>query len=63
MAMCQIINCYSKEEIHIENGMIDIDTGAGHNMYLTLVDLTNACSYSVNVSHKDGTIRKRHLML
>ena len=32
-------------------------------MYLTLVDLTNACSYSVNVSHKDGTIRKRHLML
>lgn len=54
---------YSKEKIHIENGMIDIDTGAGHNMYLTLVDLTNACSYSVNVSHKDGTIRKRHLML
>ena len=33
-----------------EKNILDIDTGAGHNKFLSLIDLTNAYQYSVKVT-------------
>ena len=48
---------YKKDHIHIEHNIIDIDTGAGHNQYLTLLDLTSQRQYCSKVSDKDAIIR------
>ncbi|MFW3458841.1 metallophosphoesterase [Staphylococcus caprae] len=54
---------YKKDHIHIEHNIIDIDTGAGHNQYLTLLDLTSQRQYSVKVSDKDAKIQERRIKL
>ena len=35
---------------YIKKNILDIDTGAGHNKFLSLIDLTNAYQYSVKVT-------------
>lgn len=54
---------YSKDQIHIEPRTINIDTGAGHNQYLTLLDLTSERQYSIKVSEKDAKVQKRRVKL
>lgn len=54
---------YKKDHIHIEPRVIDIDTGAGHNQYLTLLDLTSQKQYSVKVSDNDAKIQGRRVKL
>lgn len=51
---------YEDDEIHFENKIIGIDTGAGHDKYLTLVDLTNEIKYSIDVldENKEVVIKK-----
>ena len=52
-----------RDSIHIEHRVIDIDTGAGHNQYLTLLDLTSQKQYSVKVSDNDAKIQERRVKL
>ncbi|MCJ1662990.1 metallophosphoesterase [Staphylococcus sp. NRL 18/288] len=51
---------YEDDELHFENRIIGIDTGAGHDKYLTLVDLTNEIKYSIDVldEKKEVVIKK-----
>ncbi|GGG98666.1 serine/threonine protein phosphatase [Staphylococcus pragensis] len=38
------------DELYKKKNILDIDTGAGHDKYLSLIDLTNAYQYSVKVT-------------
>lgn len=51
---------YEDDELLFENRIIGIDTGAGHDKYLTLVDLTNRIKYSIDVldEKKEVVIKK-----
>lgn len=38
------------DELYMKKNILDIDTGAGHDKYLSLIDLTNHYQYSVRVT-------------
>ncbi|PNZ66508.1 serine/threonine protein phosphatase [Staphylococcus croceilyticus] len=38
------------DELYKKKNILDIDTGAGHDKYLSLIDLTNSYQYSVKVT-------------
>ncbi|EKU50131.1 metallophosphoesterase [Staphylococcus massiliensis] len=42
------------DEIVMSEETINIDTGAGHGYYLTLLDITNEKTYSINVNELDS---------
>ena len=42
-----------KGDIHVEGNKIAIDTGAGHNDYLSLLDLKYQRHYSINIANPE----------
>lgn len=49
--------------IHTEPHIVNIDTGAGHEQYLTLLDLTSQTQYFIDVSEKDAKVQERHIKI
>ncbi|MDY4021637.1 metallophosphoesterase [Staphylococcus borealis] len=47
------------DELYQKKNILDIDTGAGHNKFLSLIDLTNAYQYSVKVTDMSSINTKR----
>lgn len=47
------------DELYKKKNILDIDTGAGHNKFLSLIDLTNAYQYSVKVTDTKKINTKR----
>ncbi|WP_394856071.1 metallophosphoesterase [Staphylococcus borealis] len=47
------------DELYQKKNILDIDTGAGHNKFLSLIDLTNAYQYSLKVTDMSSINTKR----
>ena len=50
MVIFQLSLWVKNDELYKKKNILDIDTGAGHNKFLSLIDLTNAYQYSVKVT-------------